>query len=474
MLNGLFSLIKYKFPTNCDEGFGRSGCDILQSVAPPYEPLLGDRDQAVDNLSLLLTSGRLSDAKRLKVAETLDSTSSDREAFEHALQLVVTTPEFHTTSIVDPFAPLKPSASPRPEAKSEYKAVIHLLLDGGVDSFNVLVPSTSCGQLREEYDSVRGKLALKDEQLLPLASGVSGQPCSDFSIHAGLPFLQQLYTENDLLFAANVGVLDRPCDKQNYQVATKTQLFAHNSMVNGVCKLDPFNEESGTGVLGRMAQALQATGMYSDGKITVDATPGNLAGNGASASPILALNGDGIQKIRSPSLEDLVRNIALLNGFPVGLNASAPAEQSGAYGNVWSSTLVSSLTQTEELYDLITEPDLNFNMGTSAGKRFKLISQLVDRREERGVDRDFFFVTLGGYDTHNDVSETLDRNFAELNEGLGDLVTALKLKGVWDDTVIIQTSDFGRTLAGNSGGGRYVELYPKICLKLFEYAFQGI
>lgn len=60
---------------------------------------------------------------------------------------------------------------------------------------------------------------------------------------------------------------------------------------------------------------------------------------------------------------------------------------------------------------------------------------------------------MGGFDAHKDVLQSLDLRFTELNQAVEELVTELKLIGAWDDVTIVQTSDFGRTLTGNSGSG---------------------
>ena len=47
----------------------------------------------------------------------------------------------------------------------------------------------------------------------------------------------------------------------------------------------------------------------------------------------------------------------------------------------------------------------------------------------------------------------LQARFSELNSALDVFVNELKAQGVWDNVAILQTSEFGRTLTGNSGGG---------------------
>lgn len=57
------------------------------------------------------------------------------------------------------------------------------------------------------------------------------------------------------------------------------------------------------------------------------------------------------------------------------------------------------------------------------------------------------------WDHHKDLLPRLKGSFRGLNRELRNLIAELKASGVWDNVVIIQTSDFARTLAPNNGGG---------------------
>jgi uncharacterized protein (DUF1501 family) len=60
---------------------------------------------------------------------------------------------------------------------------------------------------------------------------------------------------------------------------------------------------------------------------------------------------------------------------------------------------------------------------------------------------------MGGYDMHSEVTQSLKTNFQDLNDAVSSFVSEMKSMGVWEDIVIVQTSEFARTLAPNSGGG---------------------
>ena len=59
-------------------------------------------------------------------------------------------------------------------------------------------------------------------------------------------------------------------------------------------------------------------------------------------------------------------------------------------------------------------------------KQFKAISKLVASRTTRKAEREFFYVQVGGFDTHNDMHATLDKLFAVVDEGLDVFVKEMK------------------------------------------------
>ena len=82
-------------------------------------------------------------------------------------------------------------------------------------------------------------------------------------------------------------------------------------------------------------------------------------------------------------------------------------------------------------------------------------SMLMARRlVEKGVP--FVEVnTLGGWDLHNDVFNTLKtRNLPMLDKGIAALTADLKARGMMDDTVVICMGEFGRTPRINQNTGR--------------------
>ena len=58
-------------------------------------------------------------------------------------------------------------------------------------------------------------------------------------------------------------------------------------------------------------------------------------------------------------------------------------------------------------------------------RQFKAVSKLIASSHTRNVEREFFYVELGGFDTHNEF-EKLDDLFAHIDDSLDAFVKELK------------------------------------------------
>ena len=152
-------------------------------------------DEIVADLDLILTSGRLHPANRALIREKYDAklaqTGSKNEAMRVAQELFTLAPEFHTTTANS----LRPSARLHGASSTSlgrpYKAVLYVDLQGGCDSFNVLVPHSNCvnasgapHDLFAEYQAVRGPvIALEKSTLRTIDASGSNQVCGTFGVH---------------------------------------------------------------------------------------------------------------------------------------------------------------------------------------------------------------------------------------------------------------------------------------------------
>lgn len=98
----------------------------------------------VDELSLLLTAGRLNEASRSVIANAYANAGDYSDGLRLAQKLMFSTPEFQSTNVFDAGSELRPDVEFPPPSSKRYKAVIYLKLDGGMDSFSMLAPHSGC------------------------------------------------------------------------------------------------------------------------------------------------------------------------------------------------------------------------------------------------------------------------------------------------------------------------------------------
>jgi uncharacterized protein (DUF1501 family) len=141
----------------------------------------------------------------------------------------------------------------------DYKAMICILLAGGCDTHNVLVPTETSDY--NAYVATRGTLALSQNanpaQLLPLNVNNAGKT---YSVHAGMSRVRDMFNSGDLSFMANIGTLIEPiANKAEYDSGLKKiplGLYSHSDQIMQWQTSVP-QSRSAVGVAGRIADMLQ-------------------------------------------------------------------------------------------------------------------------------------------------------------------------------------------------------------------------
>lgn len=127
------------------------------------------------------------------------------------------------------------------------------------------------------------------------------------------------------------------------------------------------------------------------------------------------------------------------------------------YAEHYNAALLMMRAQTAKVFDLDDEPEaVRAAYGETSG--FGLGCLLARRLVQSGVR--FVEVALPGWDTHQDNFETVKAKSGEMDIAVGSLIEDLRAKGLWDQTVVILTSEFGRTPQINGSEGR--DHWPRV------------
>ncbi len=100
-----------------------------------------------------------------------------------------------------------------------------------------------------EYRKTRSGLAIPKGDLLTIDASGSAQDCSTFGLHPNMQALRDMYEQEDLLWIANMGVLQTYVDNRDWFWKTsETSLFAHNAQSSEVANNDIYEEQIGRGI----------------------------------------------------------------------------------------------------------------------------------------------------------------------------------------------------------------------------------
>lgn len=134
-------------------------------------------------------------------------------------------------------------------------------------------------------------------------------------------------------------------------------------------------------------------------------------------------------------------------------NADALESMDAFYQHAYK--LISS-QQAREAFDLEKEPvKLRDSYGRhQAGQRMILARRLV----EAGVR--FVSLTCGSWDHHDNLKQGIESNLPPVDQAIAALITDLEQRGLLDSTLVIVSTEFGRTPKTNKTGGR--DHWPRV------------
>ncbi|MXW07733.1 MAG: DUF1501 domain-containing protein [Gammaproteobacteria bacterium] len=329
-----------------------------------------------------------------------------------------------------------------------YKALVCILLAGGNDSYNMLLPYDH--DQYDEYEKIRSDLALDYGSLLPL-SKLSSEGRS-YALHSGMEAVRQIYEAGDLAFVANVGTMIEPVDAKSIRAKTAKLpigLFSHSDQIAQWQSAISYHRSSSYGWGGRMADLLDpnpATGL----SMNISLAGTNLFQTGAKVSPFTITNrGDGANTVWSfpefrsngINLHDVIRDLLGVEEENM-LRREYSRRLKGAMDN--RDKFVNAIRSTPEF---VTEfSDNNFST------TLKQIARVIGARRVLGQGRQTFFVQYGGWDHHFNVVGYQESMLPILSNGLGEFRSALQELGEFDNVVTFTISDFGRTLTSNGQG----------------------
>jgi uncharacterized protein (DUF1501 family) len=340
----------------------------------------------------------------------------------------------------------------------DYKALVCLFLVGGNDSFNLLIPTDSARYAT--YSTSRSGaaptgMAIDRNALIPVHPTTLDHAGDTYGLHPSAPDLAALFEDGNLAFIVNAGTSLQPTTKANYLTAgypLPPQLFSHADQ-QGQWQFGQPVQNGTVGWAGLSADRLSVLnpGMTIPMSISLDGQNRIQAGQivqpyAVTSSGPAALGGYGSGMIGTAKMNALEELLGQTYPDPLSRNYRATLQNSID----WHQSLSAALK---------TATDVSANFPPAGTNRvadaMQEIARIISVRGALGANRQIFFVSLGGFDTHDgqlDTNNGQPRLFATISQALGSFYQATKQLGVQNSVTSFTFSEFSRTLNSNGDG----------------------
>lgn len=336
---------------------------------------------------------------------------------------------------------------------TDYKALVCVFLYGGNDYGNTVVPYDQASY--DAYAALRPTLAtarssLADTVLSPLtAPRDAGGFARQYALAPQLAPLMPIFNAGKMGVLLNVGTLVQPTTKLQYTNKTARlppKLFSHNDQQSVWQSSAPEGAISGWG--GRVGDLLQT-------------------GNGNATFTCVNVSGNAVFLSGASAVQ-----------YQVSSNGSIPlsALKSPLFGSAACSAALQSLITQPRLHLLENEytrvskraidadavltaalstvpaPNTAFPANNRLGDQLKLVARMIAAADKLSAKRQVFFVSLGGFDTHDGLLTVHPQLMNTVGSALAAFYDATVELGVANQVTTFTASDFGRTLSGNNDG----------------------
>ena len=285
-----------------------------------------------------------------------------------------------------------------PSQPDDYRALVCVLLAGGNDSYNMVVPTSS--DPYDVYADSRSHLALPCGDLIPLnytdPDGIS------YGLHPAMPEVAHLFNSGNAAVISNVGTLVEPVSKR--------QILA------GTANLP----------LGLMSHSDQSKHWHTS-------VPQSRTENGWGRKVADILTFGNTNQDLSMNLSFLGTNLWQAEHQTDGFS---PSNQPDGY--------TSAIDNLTPLTTQFADTDISNQM--------KRVAQSIAVSGSLGMERQTYYVKLGGFDTHEELLNNHNNVLSLLSGAIGSFYQAMAELGTTEKVTTFTISDFARTITSQGSG----------------------
>ncbi|MBK8955164.1 MAG: DUF1501 domain-containing protein [Saprospiraceae bacterium] len=358
-----------------------------------------------------------------------------------------------STSIVNALLHLKginALAASNSALDPEYKALVCLMLSGGNDAFNMLVPMST--KEYGDYQKTRANLAIPKNELLPIQVG--NTPGRTFGLNPVMTECQRLHNDGKLTFVSNVGTLLEPTTQSafyNGTVKLPLGLLSHSDQ-SQQWQSSLADKRATVGWGGRMADLIRDLNPSNKISMNISLAGTNLfqTGNETIEFSIDPRQGSvGIEGYGSMNMYDYF-NIIRGNALDSIIDH--------AYKDPFQKTYMDVIRSSRDGHRLYSSaidksPVLQTQFTDNyISQSFQMIARTIAVHEELGFKRQIFFVDFPGWDHHDEVIQNQREMLGIVDAALSEFNQALEELQLSNQVTTFTMSEFGRSLTSNGNG----------------------
>ena len=365
---------------------------------------------------------------------------------------------------------------------TDYKAIICMFFYGGNDSSHMV--------LRTDPTSFNEYTRLRTQAPDPIALLAPGTPVNNgamrgspqrlggvlplspkfttstenaeftFAVHPVMTEVQSLFNAGRLGIMANAGPLVVPLTRQEFTSNSKPRpmaLGSHNDQQSTWQALGPEGAKIGWGGhIGDMVASMNTNQTFT----SISASGNAVFSAGQTTYQYQVGNGGATQ------IGGLTGNLFGSTSAPATLRSIITADNAHLFAKEYSSIVNRSIGAQQTFQTAFAgstvvaptqynQPSTGNNVANGLAQQLQTVARIIGARNAIGAKRQIFFVSMGGFDTHDNQNAGQADLLARISHAIGYFDTVMSNIGGVDmrnNVTMFTASDFGRTITSNGDG----------------------
>lgn len=373
----------------------------------------------------------------------MSSELSRREFLKRASALSI-------TGIAAPFALNLAAISEAAAATAtDYKAMVCVFMYGGNDYANTLVPYDTASY--NLYSSLRPAIAIARDTVTTnvLNPAIALANSRQYALAPELKDLVPIFNAGQMGVLLNIGTLVQPTSKAEYtakSVPLPPKLFSHNDQQSVWQSSSPEGSTKGWG--GRIGDLFAASN--GNATFTCVSAAGNavyLAGNTAIPYQVSTNGSISINGIKTT----LFGSAACANALRASITANSNHIYEAELATITKRSIDADV-QLKAALAGVSEFATVYPAGNTLASQLKMVAKMIAGRNSLNTKRQVFFVSLGGFDTHDNILTDHPVLMDKVGTALNAFHSTMVELGISDKVTAFTASDFGRTLTTDGDG----------------------